>query len=45
MSMKENIVVVAVDESEESMYALSWCLNNLVSGKDHNPNTTLTPST
>lgn len=39
--MKEKKVVVAVDESEESMHALSWCLNNLLSGKDHNPNTTL----
>ncbi|KAL3827773.1 hypothetical protein ACJIZ3_016575 [Penstemon smallii] len=37
---KEQKVVVAVDESEESMYALSWCLNNLLSG-NHNPNTTL----
>ncbi|KAH6823881.1 Adenine nucleotide alpha hydrolases-like superfamily protein [Perilla frutescens var. hirtella] len=34
-------VVVAVDESEESMYALSWCLSNLLSEKDHNPNSTL----
>lgn len=24
-------IVVAVDESEESMRALSWCLSNLVS--------------
>ncbi|KAJ4838661.1 hypothetical protein Tsubulata_004255 [Turnera subulata] len=24
-------IVVAVDESEESMHALSWCLSNLVS--------------
>lgn len=24
-------IVVAVDESEESMYALSWCLANLIS--------------
>ncbi|XVE73417.1 hypothetical protein DITRI_Ditri11bG0116500 [Diplodiscus trichospermus] len=24
-------IVVAVDESEESMYALSWCLGNLIS--------------
>ncbi|KAL2941191.1 Universal stress protein PHOS34 [Bienertia sinuspersici] len=23
-------IVVGVDESEESMYALSWCLNNIV---------------
>lgn len=36
----EKKVVVAVDESEESMYALSWCLTNLLSG-NHNPNTTL----
>ncbi|XP_010268016.1 PREDICTED: universal stress protein PHOS32-like [Nelumbo nucifera] len=28
---KEQRVVVAVDESEESMYALSWCLRNLIS--------------
>ncbi|KAK9281247.1 hypothetical protein L1049_004143 [Liquidambar formosana] len=28
---KERRVVVAVDESEESMYALSWCLRNLIS--------------
>ncbi|KAK6118121.1 hypothetical protein DH2020_048105 [Rehmannia glutinosa] len=38
--MKEKKVVVAVDESEESMYALSWCLNNLLS-ENHNPNSTL----
>ncbi|XAR58380.1 hypothetical protein NMG60_11013763 [Bertholletia excelsa] len=29
--IKERKIVVAVDESEESMYALSWCLANLVS--------------
>ncbi|XP_022757905.1 universal stress protein PHOS34-like [Durio zibethinus] len=28
---KECKIVVAVDESEESMYALSWCLGNLIS--------------
>lgn len=27
----ESKIVVAVDESEESMYALSWCLSNLLS--------------
>lgn len=27
----ERRILVAVDESEESMYALTWCLNNLVS--------------
>ncbi|KAL5560989.1 hypothetical protein UlMin_030736 [Ulmus minor] len=30
---RESKVVVAVDESEESMYALSWCLSNLISQK------------
>ncbi|GAB2298420.1 hypothetical protein Dimus_032485 [Dionaea muscipula] len=33
-------IVVAIDESEESMYALSWCLNNLVSSNysdQHHP--------
>ncbi|GER42790.1 adenine nucleotide alpha hydrolases-likesuperfamily protein [Striga asiatica] len=34
-------VVVAVDESEESMYALSWCLSNLLSEKNINQNSTL----
>ncbi|PIN06637.1 hypothetical protein CDL12_20806 [Handroanthus impetiginosus] len=38
--MNEKRVVVAVDESEESMYALSWCLNNLFS-ENHNPDSTL----
>ncbi|GMI76023.1 hypothetical protein like AT3G62550 [Hibiscus trionum] len=28
---KDCKIVVAVDESEESMYALSWCLSNLIS--------------
>ncbi|KMT13834.1 hypothetical protein BVRB_4g076790 [Beta vulgaris subsp. vulgaris] len=27
---KARKIVVAVDESEESMYALSWCLNNII---------------
>ncbi|GAB2226448.1 hypothetical protein Droror1_Dr00022256 [Drosera rotundifolia] len=27
-------IVVAIDESEESMYALSWCLDNLVTDQD-----------
>uniref|UniRef100_A0A6N2M1S9 UspA domain-containing protein n=1 Tax=Salix viminalis TaxID=40686 RepID=A0A6N2M1S9_SALVM len=31
-------IVVAVDESEESMDALSWCLSNIIS---HNSTTTL----
>lgn len=29
----ERRVLVAVDESEESMHALSWCLKNIVSDK------------
>lgn len=32
-------IVVAVDESEESMHALSWCLSNLF------PHTTTTTTT
>ncbi|KAL6978284.1 hypothetical protein U1Q18_019953 [Sarracenia purpurea var. burkii] len=33
-------IVVAVDESEESMYALSWCLSNLFSdNRDSETNT------
>lgn len=31
---KERRILVAVDEGEESMYALSWCLGNVVSSKD-----------
>ena len=31
LKKKECKIVVAVDESEESMYALSWCLRNLIS--------------
>ncbi|GMP63783.1 hypothetical protein CsSME_00025338 [Camellia sinensis var. sinensis] len=27
---KERKILVAVDEGEESMYALSWCLNNIL---------------
>lgn len=27
---RERRILVAVDEGEESMYALSWCLNNIV---------------
>uniref|UniRef100_A0A6N2N1W0 UspA domain-containing protein n=1 Tax=Salix viminalis TaxID=40686 RepID=A0A6N2N1W0_SALVM len=28
-------IVVAVDESEESMDALSWCLSNIISHNSH----------
>ncbi|KAK7392246.1 hypothetical protein VNO78_20678 [Psophocarpus tetragonolobus] len=31
MEKKERKIMVAVDESQESMYALSWCLSNLIS--------------
>ncbi|KAK8532605.1 hypothetical protein V6N13_131918 [Hibiscus sabdariffa] len=30
LEKKDCKIVVAVDESEESMYALSWCLGNLI---------------
>lgn len=30
VAQKERRILVAVDEGEESMYALSWCINNLV---------------
>ncbi|GFS33485.1 adenine nucleotide alpha hydrolases-like superfamily protein [Actinidia rufa] len=30
MRMKERRIVVSVEESEESMHALSWCLGNLL---------------
>jgi hypothetical protein len=33
---EEYKIVVAVDESRESMYALSWCLRNLVSHSSKN---------
>ncbi|KAK9684992.1 hypothetical protein RND81_10G248100 [Saponaria officinalis] len=31
-------IVVGVDESEESMYALSWCLNNIIIANSHQTN-------
>ncbi|KAL6978317.1 hypothetical protein U1Q18_019987 [Sarracenia purpurea var. burkii] len=34
-------IVVAVDESEESMYALSWCLSNLFSDNTDSETNTL----
>lgn len=36
MKRDEKRIVVAVDESEESMHALSWCLQNIVDS--HGPN-------
>ncbi|KAJ7973281.1 Universal stress protein A-like protein [Quillaja saponaria] len=35
VAVKERRILVAVDEGEESLYALSWCLNNVISD---NPN-------
>lgn len=31
VALKERKILVAVDEGEESMYALSWCLKNVIS--------------
>lgn len=39
MAEKERKILVAVDEGDESSYALSWCLNNLIS--HHDPKDTL----
>ncbi|KAJ7977648.1 Universal stress protein A [Quillaja saponaria] len=36
MERKERKIVVAVDESEESMYALSWCISNLIADATKN---------
>ncbi|THG01960.1 hypothetical protein TEA_027897 [Camellia sinensis var. sinensis] len=36
---KERKILVAVDEGQESMYALSWCLNNIL--VSHNSKDTL----
>ncbi|KAL7200349.1 hypothetical protein ACSBR1_032304 [Camellia fascicularis] len=41
MMEEERRIVVAVDESEESMYALSWCLRNLLSQNTKGSTTTL----
>lgn len=30
MENKERRILVAVDESQESMFALSWCIANLI---------------
>lgn len=30
MIAKERRILVAVDEGEESLYALTWCLNNVI---------------
>ncbi|XP_020228944.1 universal stress protein A-like protein [Cajanus cajan] len=31
MEKKDQKIMVAIDESQESMYALSWCITNLIS--------------
>ena len=31
VSERERKILVAVDEGEESLYALSWCLRNVIS--------------
>ena len=36
---RERKIVVAVDESEESMNALSWCLNNIIVSEKTNSTT------
>ncbi|KAJ1402426.1 UspA [Sesbania bispinosa] len=36
MEKKDRRIVVAVDESQESMYALSWCITNLISDTKNN---------
>ncbi|EYU37243.1 hypothetical protein ABFS82_02G092600 [Erythranthe guttata] len=41
MAAKGRKILVAVDESEESTYALSWCLKNLVSDNQQNYKDTL----
>lgn len=38
VAAKERKILVAVDESEESTYALSWCIENII---DRNSNDTL----
>ncbi|XP_058755982.1 universal stress protein PHOS34-like [Vicia villosa] len=36
MERRERKIMVAVDESEESMYALSWSISNLISDTNNN---------
>lgn len=38
METKERKTLVAVDESKESMHALSWCISNLISENNNNNN-------
>ncbi|KAJ7977869.1 Universal stress protein A [Quillaja saponaria] len=39
VTVKERRILVAVDEGEESMYALSWCLNNVISNDKNSKDT------
>ncbi|KAL2323704.1 hypothetical protein Fmac_028083 [Flemingia macrophylla] len=36
MEKKDQRIMVAIDESQESMYALSWCITNLISDTPSN---------
>jgi len=36
MEKRERKIMVAVDESEESMYALSWSISNLIADTNNN---------
>lgn len=40
-SVEERKIVVAIDESKESMHALSWCLTNLLVPQNSNSKPTL----
>lgn len=35
VAAKERKILVAVDESEESTYALSWCVENIITGNSN----------
>lgn len=36
MEKRERKIMVAIDESEESMYALSWSISNLIADTNNN---------
>ena len=35
VATKERRIIVAVDEGEESAYALSWCLKNVINSRNY----------
>lgn len=35
VAAKERKILIAVDESEESIYALSWCIENILTGNSN----------